>query len=62
VALAGLGVGALRIAGGNHFPTDVATGVVAGLAVGTAIPLLHRRRRRVTLVPEPGGIGIAGAF
>ncbi len=62
VAVAGLGVGALRIAGGNHFPTDVAVGAVAGLGIGTAVPLLHRRRAPVSLVPSPGGLGIAGRF
>ena len=63
VAVAGLGVGALRVAGGNHFPTDVAAGALGGIAVGTAVPLLHRRRRqRVALVPAPGGLGIAGVF
>jgi membrane-associated phospholipid phosphatase len=62
VAVVGAGVGALRIAGGNHFPSDVAAGAVAGLAVGTAVPLLHRRggRPALSLVPAPGGIGIAG--
>jgi membrane-associated phospholipid phosphatase len=62
VAVVGAGVGALRIAGGNHFPTDVAAGAVAGLAIGTAVPLLHRRRRRLSLAPAPGGLGIAGDF
>ncbi len=62
VATVGAGVGALRIAGGNHFPTDVVTGAVAGLAIGTAVPLLHRRHRRLALVPAPGGLGIAGDF
>ncbi len=63
VAAAGAGVAVLRVAGGNHFPTDVATGAVAGLAVGTAVPLLHRRRgRRLALVPAPGGLGLAGEF
>ncbi|HEX9051525.1 MAG TPA: phosphatase PAP2 family protein [Anaeromyxobacter sp.] len=63
VAAGGAGVGALRIAGGNHFPTDVAAAAVAGLAVGTAVPLLHHRRgHALALVPAPGGLGIAGDF
>lgn len=63
VAAVGAGVAVLRVAGGNHFPTDVATGAVAGLAIGTAVPLLHRRRgRRLALVPGPGGLAISGDF
>ncbi len=36
-------VGAERIAAGRHFYTDVAVGAVMGAAVGTLIPLWHRR-------------------
>ncbi len=63
VAVVGAGVGALRVAGGNHFPTDGAAGAAAGLVVGTAVPLLHRRgAARLALVPAPGGLAIAGAL
>jgi membrane-associated phospholipid phosphatase len=53
-----------RVAGGRHFPTDVAAGAVAGFAVGTAVPWLHLRRGGlpVTLVPWRGGAAIAGRF
>ncbi len=36
-----LGAGALQIAAGNHFPTDVATGALVGAAVGWAVVELH---------------------
>lgn len=63
VGALGAAVGALRIAGGNHFPTDVAAGAAAGLAIGTAMPLLHRRAgHALTLVPSPGGLAVAGAL
>jgi membrane-associated phospholipid phosphatase len=39
--LAGATAG-LRVEGGQHFPTDVATGAVIGIAGGVTIPLLHR--------------------
>ena len=32
---------ALRVAAGEHFPTDVIVGAAAGSAVGAAVPLLH---------------------
>jgi len=32
-----------RVAAGRHFYTDVAVGAVAGAAVGTLVPLAHRR-------------------
>jgi membrane-associated phospholipid phosphatase len=36
-----LGAGALQIAAGNHFPTDVATGALVGAAVGWTVVELH---------------------
>jgi membrane-associated phospholipid phosphatase len=36
-------VAAERVAAGRHFYTDVAVGAVAGAAVGTLVPLAHRR-------------------
>ena len=63
VGVLGAGVGTLRIAGGNHFPTDIAVGTAAGLAIGTAVPLLHRRGgSRLTLARAPGGLAIVGAL
>jgi len=41
--VAGGAVGALRVAAGKHFPTDVLAGAAAGTAVGLAIPALHAR-------------------
>jgi len=43
VAVVGGMVAAERIAAGRHFYTDVAVGAVAGAAVGTLVPLAHRR-------------------
>jgi membrane-associated phospholipid phosphatase len=36
-----IGAGALQIAAGNHFPTDVATGALVGAAVGWTVVELH---------------------
>lgn len=36
----------LRVYSGDHFPTDVIVGAVAGSAVGLLIPALHRRTSR----------------
>jgi len=45
--LLAVGMGAMvaaeRVAAGRHFYTDVAVGAVAGAAVGTLVPLAHRR-------------------
>ena len=43
VAAIGTMVAAERVAAGRHFYTDVAVGAVAGAAVGTLVPLAHRR-------------------
>jgi len=39
--LVGAAVGALRVAAGRHFPTDVLVGAVAGTAIGLLVPALH---------------------
>jgi membrane-associated phospholipid phosphatase len=56
------GIGYLRIAGDQHWGTDVLTGAAVGGAVGFAIPwLFHRVRRpgaRVAVIPAPGGFGV----
>jgi membrane-associated phospholipid phosphatase len=64
VAVGGVSVGLERIAAGKHFPSDVLVGAGAGLAVGTAVPLLHRRPGKplFAIVAAPGGLGVAGAF
>jgi membrane-associated phospholipid phosphatase len=48
-ALIGASVGAERILGGYHFYTDVLVGAAAGLAVGTAVSVIHLRSREVRL-------------
>jgi membrane-associated phospholipid phosphatase len=35
-------VGYLRYEAGEHFPTDIVAGAVAGSAIGYAIPWMHR--------------------
>jgi membrane-associated phospholipid phosphatase len=59
-------VGAERLLGGYHFPTDVALGAALGLGVGLAVPWLHARHREVELgvTPTAGGYGLAllGSF
>lgn len=55
----GATTGALRIAGGMHFPTDVLAGAVVGTVVGIGIPWLHRRKIPFTPTLEPtqgGGV------
>jgi membrane-associated phospholipid phosphatase len=54
-----------RVASGDHFPTDVAVGAVAGTAIGVTVPWLHLRRPSARLslsVMNAHGLGIAGAF
>lgn len=43
VAAVGSMVAAERVAAGRHFYSDVAVGALAGAAVGTLVPLAHRR-------------------
>jgi membrane-associated phospholipid phosphatase len=43
VVAIGTMVAAERVAAGRHFYTDVAVGALAGAAVGTLVPLAHRR-------------------
>ncbi len=58
VIVVGATVGALRVAAGEHFPTDVLVGAAAGTAIGLLVPALHRPQalRRVALVPARGGV------
>jgi membrane-associated phospholipid phosphatase len=60
----GTAMGVMRIASGDHFPTDTIVGALAGLVVGIAVPGLHARvpDAQVRLVPAPGGAGLAGKF
>jgi membrane-associated phospholipid phosphatase len=53
-------VGYARIAGGKHFPTDVAAGALLGVGFGLLVPLSHRDGRFVvTPLALPGGSGAA---
>jgi undecaprenyl-diphosphatase len=73
-----LGVGAAltafvsyeRVRSGNHFPTDVIAGSLAGASVGVLVPHLHRHKEEAPPVwigaaPTPGGGGsvtLGGVF
>jgi membrane-associated phospholipid phosphatase len=64
-AAVGASVAVERVAGGHHFPSDVIVGAAMGVAVGTAVPLLHARRdpgRPVRLVPWGRGVALVGRF
>ncbi len=51
----GLGMGALRVAGGKHHPSDVLAGAALGGAVGWLVPELHRPGRSVTASMDATG-------
>jgi undecaprenyl-diphosphatase len=58
-----------RVRSGNHFPTDVIAGAMAGATVGVLVPHLHRHVQEAPPVmfgaaPVPGGsvITLAGFF
>ena len=63
-AALGTSMAIMRMGSGDHFPTDVIVGAVAGLAVGITVPWLHERApgAQVRIVPSPGGAGVAGTF
>ncbi len=49
-----------RVRAGQHFPTDVIAGAMAGAAVGILIPHLHKHQQEappvwIGLAPSPGG-------
>jgi undecaprenyl-diphosphatase len=51
-----------RVRSGNHFPTDVIAGAMAGAAVGVLVPHLHRHKEEappvwIGVAPAPGGGG-----
>ena len=54
-------VGAERLLGGYHFPSDVALGAALGLGVGLLVPWLHTRHHEMQLAvaPTSGGYGLA---
>jgi undecaprenyl-diphosphatase len=58
-----------RVRSGNHFPTDVIAGSMAGAAVGVLVPHLHRHAEEAPPVwigaaPVPGGgsVTLGGVF
>jgi undecaprenyl-diphosphatase len=58
-----------RVRAGEHFPTDVIAGSMAGAAVGVLVPHLHRHKLEPTTVwvgvaPAPGGgaLSLQGIF
>ena len=40
----------LRVISGDHFPTDVISGALAGSAFGLLVPAIHRRARSLPKV------------
>ena len=51
-----------RVRSGDHFPTDVIMGSLAGAAIGVLVPHIHRRREEAPIVwigfaPTPGAEG-----
>jgi membrane-associated phospholipid phosphatase len=61
----------LRVAAGDHFPSDVLVGVIVGTGLGIAVPALHLRPRAgplssLTLLPTPvdggGVLSLGGRF
>jgi undecaprenyl-diphosphatase len=58
-----------RVRSGEHFPTDVIAGSLAGAAVGVLVPHLHRHTQEappvyVGVAPQPGGgsLTLGGRF
>jgi len=58
-----------RVRSGEHFPTDVIAGSMAGAAIGVLVPHLHRHVQEAPPVwigvsPAPGGgtLGVQGLF
>jgi undecaprenyl-diphosphatase len=58
-----------RVRAGEHFPTDVIAGSLAGTAIGVLVPHLHRHAQEAPVVwvgaaPVPGGatLGLSGFF
>lgn len=54
-------VGALRVAAGKHYPSDVVVGALAGAATSFAVLRLHRSSR-VSVAVVPGYAGVRVLF
>lgn len=62
LSLAGL-VGALRIAAGKHYPTDVLVGALVGSGVSLAVLKIHEKRlKKVSFSAGPGYFGVEVLF
>jgi len=67
VGVAGLSVSAELVLSGGHFPSDCFVGILTGLAIGTAVPLLHvipgaAKQSRLSLVPARNGLALRWTF
>lgn len=61
-SLAGL-EGALRIAAGKHYPTDVVVGALVGTAVSYGVLVLHKNQgEKVSLWAAPNAAGLTFSF
>lgn len=51
-------VGALRVKAMKHFPTDVATGLAVGAAMGILVPHLHKKKKNkdLSFIPFSGEV------
>ncbi|MCR5766290.1 MAG: phosphatase PAP2 family protein [Treponema sp.] len=54
--------GALRMASGNHFFTDVMAGALIGTVCGFAVPFLHIKRQNVNAAVTPEGLTFVYKF
>lgn len=64
-ALATTAAGILRVAEGQHFPTDVIAGGLVGLSIGTVVPHIHRSAGvsiGATIEKDAAAVGVSGSF
>ncbi|MBN2436559.1 MAG: phosphatase PAP2 family protein [Spirochaetes bacterium] len=65
-ALGCTAIGAARIAAGDHYYSDVLTGLVAGFSIGVLVPEMHRVGRmlnpNISLSLLPAGAGVTLSF